>query len=99
MCKGLLQKTRCMDDILMNDLLHQVARGIFNGRGYRFGKAMIKDVQPREDIRSMHQGTKTGRTRHWIDELRSSAHCSQSTGPFTFGSGATRLVRGSHLWD
>ena len=66
MCKGLFRKSRAFDDLYVHPTVLAVVRGVLVdpdrkrgyfpfGGGIQLSTVMIKDVQPRENIRHMHR--------------------------------------------
>ena len=104
MKKQLLPDTRCMDDLFLDPTLHAIVGGVFAGRGFRIGltQSMIKDVLRGEDIRSMHQDDGIYMWRDGLARPHEQPIVINSllaVDPFTLQSGATRVVRRSHLWS
>ena len=108
MFKGLFRSTRAFDDIIVHPGLLAVVQGVLVGstksKDYYFGSrsgiqlstAMIKDVQPGEDIRALHQDDgyyPIPRPRQPL-----TVNTLLAIDPFTVANGGTRLVPRSHLW-
>ena len=107
MCKGLFRKSRAFDDLYADPTVLAVVRGVLveadrkpsylvPGSGIQLSTAMIKDVQPRENIRHMHRddgGYPIARPRPPIV-----VNTLLALDPFTKETGATLVVPGSHKW-
>ncbi|MYD98494.1 MAG: phytanoyl-CoA dioxygenase family protein [Gammaproteobacteria bacterium] len=110
MFKGLFRSTRAFDDIIVHPTVLAVVQGVLVGstkqkanylgsrfRGIQLSTAMIKDVQPGEDIRTMHQDDgyyPIPRPRQPL-----TVNTLLAIDPFAVANGATRLVPRSHLWS
>ncbi|MDE0661821.1 MAG: hypothetical protein F4029_07940 [Gammaproteobacteria bacterium] len=113
MFKGLFRSSRAFDDIIVHPTILAVVRGVLVGpkqteSGYssHYGNAfrdiqlsttMIKDVQPGEDIRALHQDDgyfPIPRPRQPL-----AVNTLLAIDPFTVANGATRLVPRSHHWS
>ena len=110
MFKGLFRTSRAFDDIIVHPTILGVVRGVLVGskqtktgfygggfRGIQLSTAMIKDVQPGEDIRAMHQDDgfyPIPRPRQPL-----TVNTLLAIDPFAVENGATRLVPRSHLWS
>lgn len=108
MFKGLLRASRAFDDLVVHRTITAVAAGVLapavrkgsrfvHSRGIQLSTAMIKDVQPGEDIRALHQDDV------YIPLPRPRQPLVVNTllaiDPFTVENGATRLVPRSHRWS
>ena len=107
MCKGLFGKSRAFDDLYAHPTVLAVVRGVlvdpdrkrggyFFGGGIQLSTVMIKDVQPRENIRHMHRddaGYPIPRPRPPIV-----VNTLLALDPFTRETGGTLVVPGSHKW-
>ena len=113
MFKGLFRSSRAFDDIIVHPTILAVVRGVLVGskqakagypggyggafRGVSLSTAMIKDVQPGEDIRALHQDDgfyPLPRPRQPL-----AVNTLLAIDPFTVANGATRLVPQSHHWS
>ena len=110
MFKGLFRSTRVFDDLIVHPTILAVVRGVLvdskqTNAGYYAGAfrdiklstAMIKDVQPGEDIRALHQDDgyfPIPRPRQPLV-----VNTLLAIDPFTVANGATRLVPRSHHWS
>ena len=110
MFKGLIRSTRVFDDLIVHPTILAVVRGVLadskqTNAGYyggafrdiKLSTAMIKDVQPGEDIRAMHQDDgyfPIPRPRQPLV-----VNTLLAIDPFTVANGATRLVPRSHRWS
>lgn len=110
MFKGLFRTSRAFDDIIVHPTVLGVVRGVLVGskqtkpgfygggfRGIQLSTAMIKDVQPGQDIRAMHQDDgfyPIPRPRQPL-----TVNTLLAIDPFAVENGATRLVPRSHLWS
>ncbi|MCY3819687.1 MAG: phytanoyl-CoA dioxygenase family protein [Gammaproteobacteria bacterium] len=107
MCKGLFRKSRAFDDLYAHPTVLAVVRGVLVdperkrgylsfGSGVQLSTVMIKDVQPRENIRHMH------RDDGWYPIARPRPPVVVNTllalDPFTRETGGTLVVPGSHKW-
>ena len=107
MCKGLFRKSRAFDDLYAHPTVLAVVRGVLVdperersylsfGSGIQLSTVMIKDVQPRENIRHMH------RDDGWYPIARPRPPIVVNTllalDPFTRETGGTLVVPGSHRW-
>lgn len=107
MCKGLFRKSRAFDDLYAHPTVLAVVRGVLVdperkrsylsfGSGIQLSTVMIKDVQPRENIRHMH------RDDGWYPISRPRPPIVVNTllalDPFTRETGGTLVVPGSHKW-
>ena len=108
MCKGLFRKSRAFDDLYVHPTVLAVVRGALVdpdrkqggylpfARGIQLSTVMIKDVQPRENIRHMH------RDDGWYPIPRPRPPVVVNTllalDPFTSETGGTLVVPGSHRW-
>ncbi len=107
MCKGLFRKSRAFDDLYAHPTVLAVVRGVLAdperkrsyltfGSGIQLSTVMIKDVQPRENIRHMH------RDDGWYPIPRPRPPIVVNTllalDPFTRETGGTLVVPGSHKW-
>ena len=107
MCKGLFRKSRAFDDLYAHPTVLAVVRGVLAdperkrsyltfGSGIQLSTVMIKDVQPRENIRHMH------RDDGWYPISRPRPPIVVNTllalDPFTRETGGTLVVPGSHKW-
>ena len=105
MCKGLFRKSRAFDDLYAHPTVLAVVRGVLVdseqkrsylsfGSGIQLSTVMIKDVQPRENIRHMH------RDDGWYPIARPRPPIVVNTllalDPFTRETGGTLVVPGSH---
>jgi len=110
MFKGLFRSSRAFDDIAVHPTILAVVHGVLVGsakhkphnmspgfRGIQLSTAMIKDVQPGEDIRAMHQDDGYFPIPRPRQPLVVNTLLAIDT--FTVANGATRLVPGSHRWD
>ena len=98
MCKGLFRKSRAFDDLYAPSTVLAVVRGVLVpfGGGIQLSTVMIKDVQPRENIRRMHRddaGYAIPRPRPPIV-----VNTLLALDPFTSETGGTLVVPGSHKW-
>ena len=108
MFKGLFRTSRAFDDIIVHPTILAVVRGVLVGseqtkagyyggfRGIRLSTTMIKDVQPGEDIRTLHQDDgffPIPRPRQPL-----AVNTLLAIDPFTVANGATRVVPRSHHW-
>ena len=107
MCKGLFRKSRAFDDLYAHPTVLAVVRGVLVdpdrkrgyfpfGGGIQLSTVMIKDMQPRENIRHMHrddEGYPIPRPRPPIV-----VNTLLALDPFTRETGATLVVPGSHKW-
>lgn len=107
MCKGLFRKSRAFDDLYAHPTVLAVVRGVLvdpdRKRGYfpfdggiQLATVMIKDVQPRENIRHMHRddgGYPIARPRPPIV-----VNTLLALDSFTRETGGTLVVPGSHKW-
>ena len=108
MCKGLFRKSRAFDDLYVHPTVLAVVRGVLIdpdrmrggdlpfGDGIQLSTVMIKDVQPRENIRHMHRddgGYPIPRPRPPIV-----INTLLALDPFTEETGGTLVVPGSHKW-
>ena len=107
MCKGLFRKSRAFDDLYAHPTVLAVVRGVLVdpdrkrgyfpfGGGIQLSTVLIKDVQPRENIRHMHwddAGYPIPRPRPPIV-----VNTLLALDPFTRETGATLVVPGSHKW-
>ena len=110
MFKGLFRSTRLFDDLIVHPTILAVVRGVLvdskqTNAGYyggafrdiKLSTAMIKDVQPGEDIRALHQDDgyfPIPRPRQPLV-----VNTLLAIDPFTVANGATRLVPRSHHWS
>ncbi|MDE0179062.1 MAG: phytanoyl-CoA dioxygenase family protein [Gammaproteobacteria bacterium] len=110
MFKGLFRSSRAFDDIIVHPTILAVVRGVLVGseqtnaayygsafRDIQLSTAMIKDVQPGEDIRSLHQDDgyfPIPRPRQPL-----AVNTLLAIDPFTVANGATRVVPRSHHWS
>ena len=110
MFKGLFRSCRAFDDIIVHPTILGVVRGVLVGskqtkpgfygggfRGIQLSTAMIKDVQPGEDIRAMHQDDgfyPIPRPRQPL-----TVNTLLAIDPFAVENGASRLVPRSHHWS
>ncbi len=110
MFKGLARASRAFDDIIVHPTILAVVRGVLVGRkqtqtsyfgsafrGVQLSTAMIKDVQPGEDIRALHQDDgyfPIPRPRQPL-----AVNTLLAIDPFTVANGATRVVPRSHRWS
>ncbi len=108
MCKGLFRKSRAFDDLYAHPAVLAVVRDVLVdpdrkrggyalfGGGFQLSTVMIKDVQPRENIRHMH------RDDGWYPIPRPRPPIVINTllalDPFTRETGGTLVVPGSHKW-
>lgn len=107
MCKGLFRKSRAFDDLYADPTVLAVVRGVLVGperkrsyllfgSGFQLSTVMIKDVQPRENIRHMH------RDDGWYPVPRPRPPIVVNTllalDPFTRETGGTLVVPRSHKW-
>ena len=107
MFKGLFRSSRAFDDIVVNPTIMAVVSGVLapgkprrhhygTGPGIQLSTAMIKDVQPGENIRALHQDDgyfPIPRPRQPLV-----VNTLLAIDPFTAANGGTTLVPGSHLW-
>ena len=108
MFKGLFRSSRAFDDIIVHPTILAVVRGVLVGseqtkagyhggfRGIRLSTAMIKDVQPGEDIRALHQDDGFFPIPRPHQPL--AVNTLLAIDPFTVANGATRVVPRSHHW-
>ena len=108
MFKGLFRSSRAFDDIIVHPTVLAVVRGVLVGseqtkashyggfRGIRLSTAMIKDVQPGEDIRTLHQDDGFFPIPRPHQPL--AVNTLLAIDPFTVANGATRVVPRSHHW-
>jgi len=106
MCKGLFAKTREFDDIaanstimaIVNGILHPDSRPVYYGpkRGAQLGSAMIKDVQPGEDIRALHRDDNYPLPHPHPPLIVNSL---LALDPFNNETGGTWVVPRSHTWS
>ena len=106
MCKGLFAKTREFDDIAANATVTAVVNGVLHphGRaayysskqGAQRGTAMIKDVQPGEDIRALHRDDNYPIPHPHPPLIVNSL---LALDPFNDETGGTWVVPGSHTWS
>ncbi|MEC8867691.1 MAG: phytanoyl-CoA dioxygenase family protein [Pseudomonadota bacterium] len=106
MCKGLFAKTREFDDIaanstimaIVNGILHPDSRPVYYGpkRGAQLGSAMIKDVQPGEDIRALHRDDNYPLPHPHPPLIVNSL---LALDPFNDETGGTWVVPRSHTWS
>ena len=110
MFKGLFRSSRAFDDIIVHPTILAVVRGVlvaskqttagYYGGAFRdiqLSTAMIKDVQPGEDIRTLHQDDgffPIPRPRQPL-----AVNTLLAIDPFTVANGATRVVPRSHHWS
>ena len=110
MFKGLVRLSRAFDDIIVHPTILAVVRGVLVGskqtdagyyggafRDIQLSTAMIKDVQPGEDIRILHQDDgffPIPRPRQPL-----AVNTLLAIDPFTVANGATRVVPRSHHWS
>lgn len=110
MFKGLFRSSRAFDDLIVHPTILAVVRGVLVGpqptnpgyygnafRDIRLSTTMIKDVQPGEDIRALHQDDgffPIPRPRQPL-----AVNTLLAIDPFTVANGATRLVPRSHHWS
>ena len=110
MFKGLVRSSRAFDDIIVHPTILAVVRGVlvdskqtnagYYGSAFRdiqLSTAMIKDVQPGEDIRALHQDDgyfPIPRPRQPL-----AVNTLLAIDPFTVANGATRVVPRSHHWS
>lgn len=110
MFKGLIRSSRAFDDIVVHPTILAVVRGVLvdskqTNAGYYGGAfrdiqlstAMIKDVQPGEGIRTLHQDDgffPIPRPRQPL-----AVNTLLAIDPFTVENGATRVVPRSHHWS
>ena len=110
MFKGLFRSSRAFDDIIVHPRILAVVRGVLVGsaqteadyyggafRDIQLSTAMIKDVQPGEDIRTLHQDDgffPIPRPRQPL-----AVNTLLAIDPFTLENGATRVVPRSHHWS
>lgn len=109
MFKGLFRSSRAFDDIIVHPTILAVVRGVLVGpeqtkagyyggfRGIRLSTAMIKDVQPGEDIRTLHQDDGFFPIPRPHQPL--AVNTLLAIDPFTVANGATRVVPRSHHWS
>ena len=107
MCKGLFRKSRAFDDLYTHPTVLAVVRGVLVdpdrkrgyfpfGGGIQLSTTMIKDVQPRENIRHRLRddaGYPIPRPRPPIV-----VNTLLALDPFTRETGGTLIVPGSHKW-
>ncbi len=111
MFKGLISASRAVDDLVVHPKITAVVAAVLapkvgNGwapgyahdlRGIKLSTAMIKDVQPGEDIRAFHQDDgfyPLPRPRQPLV-----VNTLLAIDPFTEANGATRVVPRSHRWS
>ncbi|MDE0037383.1 MAG: phytanoyl-CoA dioxygenase family protein [Gammaproteobacteria bacterium] len=110
MFKGLFRSSRAFDDIIVHPTILAVVRGVlvaskqtnadYYGGSFRdiqLSTSMIKDVQPGEDIRTLHQDDgffPIPRPRQPL-----AVNTLLAIDPFTVANGATRVVPRSHHWS
>lgn len=111
MFKGLFRDSRAVDDIIVDPTILTVVGGVLAPgaasakagsyttglRGIQLSTAMIKDVQPGEDIRALHQDDGYFPLPRPHQPLV--VNTLLAIDPFTVENGATRLVPRSHLWS
>ena len=110
MFKGLFRSTRLFDDLIVHPTILAVVRGVLvdskqTNAGYyggafrdiKLSTAMIKDVQPGEDIRAMHQDDGYFPIPRPHQPL--AVNTLLAIDPFTLENGATRVVPRSHHWS
>ena len=109
MFKGLFRSSRAFDDIIVHPTILAVVRGVLVGseqtktgyyggfRGIRLSTTMIKDVQPGEDIRALHQDDGFFPIPRPHQPL--AVNTLLAIDPFTVANGATRVVPRSHHWS
>ncbi len=106
MCKGLFAKTRKFDDIAANTTIMAIVNGILHPdtrpmyyspkRSAQLGSAMIKDVQPGEDIRALHRDDNYPLPHPHPPLIVNSL---LALDPFNDETGGTWVVPGSHTWS
>jgi len=110
MFKGLFRSSRTFDDIIVHPTILAVVRGVLVGskqtnatyyagafRDIQLSTAMIKDVQPGEDIRTLHQDDGFFPIPRPHQPL--AVNTLLAIDPFTLENGATRVVPRSHHWS
>lgn len=109
MFKGLFRSSRAFDDIIVHPTVLGVVHGVLVGsksakaghygpfRGVQLSTAMIKDVQPGEDIRALHQDDGFFPIPRPHQPL--AVNTLLAIDPFTVANGGTRLVPRSHHWS
>ena len=108
MFKGLFRSSRAFDDIIAHPTILAVVRGVLVGskqttsryyggfQNIQLSTAMIKDVQPGEDIRTLHQDDGFFPIPRPHQPLV--VNTLLAIDPFTVANGATRVVPRSHHW-